>query len=291
MPLTSNPQLDQILFLIFISFLGVIFGSFLNVVIYRVPLGKSVIFPSSSCTSCGARIRAYDNIPVISWLILRGKCRNCGNRISPRYVFVEIANGVLWLMLAWRFGPTASLILGCVFCSVLLVLAFIDAQHMILPDVITFPLFFFAIFSRLLNSIFGPFEIFQDQQYWPANQLNFMPPIAVNLVIAFLGALIGAGILWAFAALWKRLRGVEAMGFGDVKLMLGIGAFLGWQLALLTIFAGAVIGSFAGALVIASRRQANLQSQIPFGIFLGLGAILSVFAGNKLLEWYLGFYN
>lgn len=281
----------------FIAFLGTFVGSFLNVVIHRVPLEDSaerdVVFKPSHCPTCRAEIKPYDNIPILSYLILGGKCRNCKIRISPRYVAVEAITGVLWLLvflhhinawgdLNWMFPCDIILV------TALVALIFIDAENMILPDVITFPLMFFAVAARIaLPLLYGP-GAFEDIS-WFAYQglLKGWPPVAVSLLAALLGALAGGGSLWLLGKLWEKLRGVEAMGLGDVKLMFGVGAYLGWRMTLVTLFLSAISGSLIGIFLMLKRGERDLQMMLPFGIFLGLGAILSLLVGPPLLDWYL----
>lgn len=270
-----------------IFLLGAAIGSFLNVVIYRVPRGESIVLPNSKCPQCKSAIRPYDNIPIISWLVLAGKCRSCGSPISIRYPAVELLNAFIWLVVYIFAGFNFVLPILLVFASVMVALIFIDAEHMILPNAITYPFFGFVMATRILLPLIGAGGQFPDSDAWPSQLISEYGPLAVSVVLASLGAIAGGGSLWLVGEIWKKLRGVEAMGLGDVKMMFGVGALLGWRLALLTIFIGAFTGAVAGIFAIALNRETNLQKQIPFGIFLGTGAIVSLLFGQNFLEWYL----
>lgn len=267
---------------------GCVVGSFLNVVIYRVPNELSIVFPNSACPKCQTPIKPYDNVPVLSWLILGGKCRSCKAPISVRYPAVELLTGVIFAVVAWQLGFTAFLPIALIFAAVMVSLIFIDAGHMILPNVITYPLLIFALLVRLVYPMVFGTGYFPDMAYAPATWLQGSPAWLVSLACAAAGALAGGGSLWLVGELWKRLRGVEAMGLGDVKMMLGVGALLGWRLALLSIFLGAFAGALIGMAVIAKQKDKDMQAQIPFGIFLGTGALLSLLFGERLIAWYSG---
>ena len=271
---------------VFVFVFGAAVGSFLNVVIYRVPNELSVVFPNSACPTCKSPIKPYDNIPIASWLILGGKCRSCKEPISPRYPAVEALTGAVFTLVAWQIGFTAFLPVALILAAVMISLIFIDAGHMILPNVITYPLLVFALLVRFIYPIaFGP-GYFSDMSYPPATWMHGYPAWAVSLTCAIAGALAGGGSLWLVGEIWKRLRGVEAMGLGDVKMMLGVGALLGWRLALLSIFLGAFSGAVIGLFVIAKQKDKDIQAQIPFGIFLGTGSILALLFGDRLIAWY-----
>lgn len=272
---------------IFTFVLGAAVGSFLNVVIHRVPNEESIVFPNSACPKCKKPIKPYDNIPVLSWLILRGKCRNCNDSISPRYPAIELLTALLFCLVYWQIGFNPFLPVALIFSAAMISLIFIDAEHMILPDVITFPLLFFALLVRLIYPIVFSGEYFADLQSSPLTLLQEYPVWLVSLVGAILGGLFGGGSLWLVGELWKKLRGVEAMGFGDVKMMFGVGALLGLKLTFLTIFVGAFTGAVAGILVMAKQKNKDLQAQIPFGIFLGIGSIVALLFGELIISWYL----
>jgi len=269
----------------FVGVLGAIIGSFLNVVIHRVPLEQSIVFPTSKCPKCLADIRAYDNIPVISYLILRGRCRMCASSISARYPAVEAITALLFAAVTWHDGVSFALPFDLAFSAAMVALIFIDAEHMILPNAITYPGFVFALLTRLLVPyLVGPShfdDLPQLLHVFPA-----LPVWVVSLIGAVFGALAGGGSLWLMGFLWEKLRGIEAMGFGDVKMMLMVGAFLGWRLTVLTILIGALTGSVAGITMMYKRGGRNMQMMLPFGIFLGIGAIVSLLFGSAIIHWY-----
>lgn len=283
----SVTGMPEVVGYIFVFLLGTIIGSFLNVVIHRVPNEESVVFPNSACPKCKNAIKAYDNIPVFSWLLLGGKCRNCKNPISPRYPAVEFLTGLLFLLVYWQIGFTGFLPVALIFVAVMISLVFIDAEHMILPNVITYPLLVFAVAVRLAFPLFYGSYYFSDMKIYPLTAFGDMPAWALSLIGALLGGLLGGGSLWLVGEVWKRLRGVEAMGMGDVKMMFGVGALLGWQLTFLTIFLGAFTGAVAGIALIARQKDKTMQTLIPFGIFLGFGSVVSLLFGDRLINWYL----
>jgi leader peptidase (prepilin peptidase)/N-methyltransferase len=270
-----------ILIAIFIFLLGLIIGSFLNVCILRIPGGKSIVLPASACPKCGAPIRPYDNIPVVSWLLLRGKCRACKTPISRMYPVVELLTGLLFLACFAAFGLTPEALKWAAFAAILIVLVFTDLRERILPDVVNYTGFGVGLaFSLVTKPIDGT-------ALWIANHVfDFPPPApALSFVDAVLGAAVGSGLLWIVSEGYFRLRGREGMGLGDVKMMLMAGAFLGVKRVLLTIFAGAVLGSVLGILFILVRRKGS-DYELPFGTFLGAAALLVVFFGTPLVNWY-----
>lgn len=271
---------------IFFFAVGAVIGSFLNVVIHRVPNEESIVFPNSACPKCKNPIKTYDNIPILSWLFLGGKCRNCKEKISPRYPAVEFLTGSLFLLVFWQFGLSWFLPVGLIFVAAVIALIFIDAEHMILPNVITYPLLVFALLVRLIFPVFLSASYFTDLNKFPLNYLQDYPLWSISLLGAVLGGLVGGGSLWLIGEIWKRLRGVDAMGLGDVKMMFGVGALLGWRLTLLSIFLGAFTGAIAGILLIWRQKEKDFQAQIPFGIFLGLGSIIALLFGEQLINWY-----
>lgn len=276
----------------FIAALGAIIGSFLNVVIHRVPREESIVFPNSRCPSCSTEISPFDNIPVISYLILRGRCRNCGVKISARYPAVELLTALLYTAvflchLYLRGGLTWVLPFDLVFVTALVALVFIDAEHMLLPNVITYPGIAFAVLARLvIPYLIGP-QAFDDLPGLMSGLFAGWPTWAASLASAGLGALAGGGSLWLMGWLWERLRGVEAMGLGDVKMMFMVGAYLGWRLTVVTIFLAVLAGSLTGILLMLRRRERNLQMLLPFGIFLGTGAIIALLVGARIISWYV----
>ena len=271
----------------FVFILGAAIGSFLNVVIHRVPNEQSIVFPPSACPKSGATIKPYDNVPILSWLLLQGKCRDCREPISPRYPAVELLTALIFILVYWQIGPDALLPVLLIFVSAIIALIFIDAEHMILPNVITFPLFIFAVLVRAIYPLFFGGAYFSDIGQWPLTRFLDWPTWALSLAGALLGAVVGGGSLWLVGEAWKRLRGVDAMGLGDVKMMAAIGALLGWRLTLLSIFLGAFSGALIGGVLVMRQKDKDLQMQIPFGIFLGIGTIVSMLFGERLIGWYI----
>jgi leader peptidase (prepilin peptidase)/N-methyltransferase len=282
-----SPYLIPIVVFIF----GLLIGSFLNVVIYRLPRGESVVFPGSHCPSCNTEIKWYDNIPLISFtMLLRGRCRNCRARISPIYPAVELLVGCLYLALFTIHrdqvagGSWLPLIADIVFVSLIVPLVFIDLRHKLLPNAITYPGLVLLVVLRALAP--DPWIV----SHTPSLGLEGAPQWVVSLIGSALGALVGGGSLWFVREAYYRLRHVEGMGLGDVKMMIMVGAFLGWQLTLLTIFIGSVLGSIVGLLLI-SFRGGSMKMQIPFGVFLGPAAIIALFVGRQFITWYVGMYR
>src|SRR5579862_6929403 len=266
---------------VFVFFFGLIIGSFLNVCIVRIPGGKSIVLPASACVKCGTPIRPYDNIPVVSYLFLGGKCRKCKSPISAMYPIVEFLTGLLFLGCYEVFGLTAEGLKWAIFSAVMIVLVFTDLRERILPDVVNFTGFGLGLaLSLVTDPADGTAE-------WIASHLfNLSPPSPLlSLADALLGAAIGSGLLWLVSEAYFRLRGREGMGLGDVKMMLMAGAFLGAKKTLLTILAGSVLGSVLGVAVILAKRK-DADYELPFGTFLGAGALLVVFFGTPLVNWY-----
>jgi leader peptidase (prepilin peptidase)/N-methyltransferase len=267
---------------------GAVIGSFLNVVIHRVPLEESIVFPNSRCPSCGAVIAFYDNIPVLSYVLLRAKCRGCKERISFRYPAVELLTALMFVAVAMHDGLSAALPFDLVFISALVALRFIDAEHQILPDVITLPGIAFAIVARLAIPLLTGAPHFDDLPSLTHGSFSDLPLWLTSIIGAAIGALIGGGSLWLMGWTWEKLRNVEAMGLGDVKMMFMVGAYLGWRLTILTIFVGVLSGSVIGILLMTIERRFDSKKLLPFGVFLGLGAIASLLFGSHLVEWYAG---
>jgi leader peptidase (prepilin peptidase)/N-methyltransferase len=242
--------------------IGALLGSFLNVCIHRLPRRESVVWPASRCPSCGTPIAAYDNIPILSYLWLRGRCRTCRSRISLRYPVVELANAAGYGTILWWFGWNWSAAVYALLFSALLVVTCIDLAHQIVPDVITLP---GIALGLLCASMILP----------------------VGLVNSTLGIAVGGGILWVMAWISPYLFGREGMGGGDIKLLAMIGAFLGWKPTLLTIMVGAVAGSAVGIGLI-SLKIMRREQYLPFGPFLALGAVVAMFFHREVLAWYYG---
>jgi len=266
--------------------LGAIIGSFLNVVIHRVPREQSVVFPNSACPSCHTALPPWDNIPILSFLLLRGRCRFCRKPISIRYPIVEALTALVFVAVALHDGTSFALPFDLAFVAALLALVFIDAEHMILPNVITYPGILFAVLTRIALPYLVGAAQFDDLPGLIAKLPAHFPLWSVSLIGAAIGALVGGGTLWLMGFVWEKLRGVEAMGLGDVKMMLMVGAYLGWRLAALTIFFGVLSGSLIGIVIMMKRGKRNLQMMLPFGIFLGIGAMANLFFGHFVVEWY-----
>jgi leader peptidase (prepilin peptidase)/N-methyltransferase len=263
---------------------GLVIGSFLNVCILRIPVAKSIVFPPSHCPSCGTPIKPYDNIPVVSWLLLAGRCRKCKARISAMYPMVELATGLLFLACYLAFGLDAEALKWAIFAALMIVLTITDLRERILPDKVNFA----GLGLGLLLSFFT--RPVDGTALWLANHLFVYPPpeAALSFADALIGAGVASGLLWLVAEGYFRARGREGMGFGDVKMMAMAGAFLGLQRALLTILLGSLLGSVIGVAVIAIGRKGR-DFELPFGTFLGAGAMLVVFFGSSALDWYRAF--
>jgi len=267
---------------------GAIIGSFLNVVIYRVPREESVVFPNSRCPSCSNAIAFYDNVPVLSYLILRGRCRACKTPISARYPLIESLTALLFMAVTWRDGLTLALPFDFVFVSAMVALIFIDAQEMILPNVITYPGMVFAVIARLAIPYLVGAPHFDDLGPLMRGSLAGLPVWEASLIGAVVGALVGGGSLWLMGWTWTKIKGIEAMGLGDVKMMFMVGAYLGWRLTILTIFLSAVTGSVIGTATMLFEGKTDWQKQFPYGVYLGSDTILALLIGSEIVEWYAG---
>lgn len=254
--------MDQYIAIIFALTLGLCVGSFLNVLIYRLPLEKSVIRPASACPNCGIPIRGYDNIPVLSYLLLRGKCRRCQSRISLRYPLLELVTGLLSLAIFFRYGVSWACLFYFMFVAALIAIIFIDFDHQIIPDVITYP----GIAVGFISSLLLPNITYRD---------------------SLIGIIMGGGILYLIALGYLALAKREGMGGGDIKLLAMIGAFLGWQALPFTILSSAFLGSVVGIIAMLKTGK-DTRMAIPFGPFLSIGAILYLFWGKAVTQWYLG---
>jgi leader peptidase (prepilin peptidase)/N-methyltransferase len=268
---------------VFVFLFGLFIGSFLNVCIIRLPRGQSIVSPPSHCPRCQAGIKWYDNIPVVSFFILRGRCRSCGLPVSWRYPAVELMNGLVYLWAFHELGLRGEAVLVMALCSALIVITFIDLDHQIIPDVITLP-------GMLVGLTFAPFFMSALADPLPF-RLEQVIPVHADYLRAFLnsliGLVIGAAPLWGIGWLWEKLKNVEAMGGGDIKLMGMVGSYIGWKGALLTIMIGALTGSLVGgALILLKKHQAD--KVIPFGPFLAVGAAVVAFYGPDIISWYLG---
>jgi len=372
---------------------GLLVGSFLNVVIYRIPRGESIVYPGSHCGACGAPVRPYDNIPLVSYALLRGQCRLCRAKISLIYPSVELLTGLLFFAVLLKDGLTWITIAEMTFVAVIISLIFIDARHHLLPNVITYPalvlsitanaalawhgvwagnqayfrfsgftptsfdtVFFapslwgavliasaapvFWIIDRLDEVLFGKYfewaeadqaeAVVEDPDaehiaqrrhdrviygtmigglllavgwavlgYSVSNRMgrgvfdlygDAYQSAYANLLSACFGAFVGGGLIWLLRALYFYTRGIEGMGLGDVKMMAVIGAFLGWQSAILVLIFGSFLGSIVG-LILARRSAKGLKTALPFGVFLGIAALIALFAGTPILQWYTGMFR
>jgi len=260
---------------------GLAIGSFLNVCILRIPADKSITRPRSSCPACGAAIAPYDNVPVLSWLMLGGKCRACKAPISPMYPLVELLTGLLFVACYLVFGVTVETLKWSAFAALLMVLTVTDVRERILPDEVNF----FGLGAGLLFSLFT--RPIDGSALWIANRWFAFPPPApaLSFADALLGAAAGSGLLWAVSEGYFRLRGREGMGLGDVKMMAAVGAFVGLKRTLLTILLGSLLGSVIGIILISVTKKGR-DYELPFGTFLGAGALLVVFFGTPALQWY-----
>jgi len=244
--------------------LGLLVGSFLNVCIYRLPRRESLNWPGSHCTACDRPLSWYENIPLVSWLVLRGRCRTCHTPISPVYPIIEALTGLVFLTAFELYALTPLLAVRLLFACAMIVLFVIDLQHRILPNVITVP---------------GVVVGFAVSLWLPPGWLS-----------SSLGLLLGGGVLFLIGEVYYRTRGVEGMGMGDVKMLAMIGAFLGWPLMLLTLILATFSGAIVGLAMIVSGRG-GAKAALPFGTFLAVGALVSAVVGQPIVDWYLGFYR
>jgi len=239
---------------------GAIVGSFLNVCIYRLPRGASVVWPASACAKCGRALAWYENIPVVSYLVLAGRCRTCREPISARYPIVEVLTALMFAGAWWYYGPSLLLVARVVFGCALIVLFAIDLEHHLLPNAITLP-------GIAVGFVFS----FFTEPGWLAS---------------LVGILLGGGILYATAEAYYRIRGEEGLGMGDVKMLAMVGAFLGWQLTFMTLMLASIAGSVIGGAMILLQRG-GMKTALPFGTFLAVGAALAATVGLPLLDWYI----
>lgn len=252
------------MFSVFVFMFGACIGSFLNVCIYRIPENKSIITPGSFCPVCRQSIPFYCNIPILSYLFLKGRCKSCHNPISIRYPFIEILTGIFAVLLFYKFGLGLAMVYWFFFTSVLITISFIDIDHQIIPDIISLP----------------GILVFASSFY-------FLPEMTIKDTL--LGIFTGGGSLYAVAFLYFLVKKQEGMGGGDIKLLAMIGAATGIKGVFFTIFAGSLFGTFFGILIMLYTKIADSKLRIPFGPFLAMGAILYVFFGEQLIQWYLSF--
>jgi leader peptidase (prepilin peptidase)/N-methyltransferase len=282
----------------FFFLFGIVLGSFLNVCITRIPEGLSIVRPGSRCPRCGTPIKPYDNVPILGWILLRGKCRSCGLPISPMYPLVELLTGLLFVACYLSFGLGPATFKWMVFSCLIVVLTITDLRVRMLPDVVNWP----GFAAGLIFAAFVPLN--DGTTLSLAGSFGLLPPpqAVLSVLDALLGAAFGSFLLWGFAAMYKLVRGHEGMGMGDVKMMAMAGAFLGLRWTFLTILVGTLLGSIIGIAVIlglyaggwrkqvaerASKRGLGSvsalrwaiarQYQLPLGTFLGIAALLIVF--------------
>jgi leader peptidase (prepilin peptidase)/N-methyltransferase len=248
---------------IFVAVLGAMVGSFLNVCIYRLPIGKSIVWPASACAQCGRLLAWFENIPVVSWTLLRGRCRTCKKPISGRYPLVESLTALMFAAAWWYYGPGWLFVSRILFGCALIVLFAIDLEHHLLPNLITLP---GIVVGFALSFVSGP-----------------------GWVDSLIGILVGGGVLYAIAEIYYRVRDEEGLGMGDVKMLAMIGAFVGWKLTLVTLMMASFAGSMIGLGLILMQRG-GMKHALPFGTFLALGAGLAATVGQGFLDWYLRFW-
>ena len=255
---------EETLALVGLAILGLAVGSFLNVCIHRLPRKASIVQPASSCPNCGYVLRWLDNVPVVSYAMLGGRCRQCRTSISIRYPIVELVTMAIFVLHYVVFGADIILVPRLLFASALIVLFAIDLEHHLLPNVITLP-------GILVGLAFSA----------------MLPP---GIVDALIGTVVGGGILWIIGEAYYRYSGVEGMGGGDVKMLAMIGAFLGWKLAILTLVFSSFAGALVGVVVIAIQRG-GMKYALPYGTFLALAALVSSLVGARIVDWYVGLYQ
>ena len=243
---------------IIITLLGAVVGSFLNVCIRRIPVGESLVFPASHCPKCNHSIRFYDNIPIISFLLLRGRCRNCRESISLQYPLVELLTAIMALLLFWKFGLTLKFLFSFLFACILIIITFIDLEHQIIPDVLTLPGIPVFFLAAVLAMGVSPLE-------------------------AVLGVLIGGGILYAIAFGYELITKREGMGGGDIKLLAMLGAFFGWKSLFFILLVSSFLGAIVGISVMLIKGK-DMKYAVPFGPFLSLAALACIFWGDEFIR-------
>jgi len=248
---------------VLIFILGLIVGSFSNVCIYRIPRNESIIYPASHCPKCRSNIKALDNIPLLSYILLKGRCRNCKSKISIQYPIVELLTGIIYLIIYLIYGLNIQSLIYVILSSALIIIAFIDLNEQIVPDVISFP----GIVIGFIISFFVPY---------------------ISYANSALGVFVGGGIILVIGLAGSVIFKKEAMGGGDVKLAAMIGAFLGWRYIIISLFLGFFLGALAGIILILSKIK-NREDVVPFGPFIVLGSFITLLWGEKIISWYIGF--
>lgn len=268
-----------------IILIGLLVGSFLNVCIYRLPRHLSIVSPGSACPGCATPIRFYDNIPLISYILLRGRCRKCGARISGRYPLVEALNGLLYWSALSTFGIGWHLPLVCAFVSAMIVITFIDLDFQIIPDVVTLPGIGIGVLGAWLV-LPDPFLSGGGAAIMQFSGVSHASPV-LGPIQSVIGAVTGFCLFYAIAFVGSMIARTDALGGGDIKMMAMVGAFTGWKGVLLTTFIGSLVGSVIGV-VLMLRRGMDRKARIPFGPFLAAGAVISLLYGGIIVNWYLG---
>jgi len=257
-------ELPTAFFVVFFAAFGLIVGSFLNVCIYRLPLKQSIVWPASRCTTCERPLEWYENVPVVAWVALGGRCRTCHTRVSAMYPIVELVTGALFVGAYLLYGVTPLMFVRTAFGCAMIVLFVIDLQHRILPNVITVT----GVPIGFVLSL-------------------FLPP---GWQESLIGLLVGGGVLFVIGEAYYRLRGIDGLGMGDVKMLAMIGAFLGWRLTLVTLVFASFTGALAGAGMIVTGRG-GMKAALPFGTFLAVGAVVAAVAGDQIFSWYVSLYR
>ena len=249
--------------IVLIFILGLIVGSFSNVCIYRIPRNESIIFPASHCPKCRSNISPKDNIPILSYILLKGRCRNCKSKISIQYPIVEFLTGLIYLIIYLGYGLSIQSLIYIILSSSLIIIAFIDLNEQIIPEAISLP----GMVIGLILSFFVPY---------------------ISFINSALGVLVGGGIILVIGLAGSAIFKKEAMGGGDVKLAAMIGAFLGWRYIIISLFLGFFLGALAGIFLILSKIKSR-EDVVPFGPFIVLGSLITLLWGENIISWYLGF--
>ena len=257
-------ELPAAFFVVFFAAFGLIVGSFLNVCIYRLPLKQSIVWPASRCTTCERPLEWYENVPVVAWVALGGRCRTCHTRVSVMYPIVELVTGALFVGAYLLYGATPLMFVRTAFGCAMIVLFVIDLQHRILPNVITVT----GVPIGFALSLFLP------PGWWES----------------LIGLVVGGGVLFVIGEAYYRLRGIDGLGMGDVKMLAMIGAFLGWRLTLVTLVFASLTGALVGAGMIVTGRG-GMKAALPFGTFLAVGAVVAAVAGDQIFSWYVSLYR
>ena len=248
---------------VLIFILGLIVGSFSNVCIYRIPRNESIIYPASHCPKCRSKIKPVDNIPLLSFILLKGRCRNCKSKISIQYPIVELLTGLIYLIIYLIYGLSIQSLIYIILSSALVIIAFIDLNEQIVPDIISLP----GIVIGFILSFFVPY---------------------ISFINSALGVVVGGGIILIIGLAGSVIFKKEAMGGGDVKLAAMIGAFLGWRYIIISLFLGFFLGALAGIILIMSKIKSR-EDVVPFGPFIVLGSFITLLWGEKIISWYIGF--